>query len=72
MPLIPTLGNRSKWISEFKARMLYRVSYRTAMAIQRNLVSKQIFKNNKEKTNTQLTSIGHIFKPYQDQEMQVT
>jgi hypothetical protein len=33
------------WISEFEASLVYRVSYRTARAIQRNPVSK-----NKNKT----------------------
>ena len=45
MPLIPALG-RHRWISEFKASLVYRVSSRTARAIQRNLVSK---KQNKTK-----------------------
>jgi hypothetical protein len=40
MPLIPTLGRQSRWISEFKASLVYRVSFRTARAIQRNPVSK--------------------------------
>jgi hypothetical protein len=40
------LGSRGRQISEFKASLVYRVSSRTARAIQRNLVSKQ----NKTKT----------------------
>jgi hypothetical protein len=32
------LGGRGRWISEFKASLVYRVSSRTARAIQRNLV----------------------------------
>jgi hypothetical protein len=36
------LGGRGRWISEFKASLVYRVSSRTARAIQRNLASKTI------------------------------
>jgi hypothetical protein len=32
------LGGRGRWISEFEARLIYRVSSRTARAIQRNPV----------------------------------
>jgi hypothetical protein len=35
------LGGRSRWISEFKANLIYRVSSRTARATQRNPVSKK-------------------------------
>jgi hypothetical protein len=34
------LGGRGRWISEFKASLVYRVSSRTARATQRNPVSK--------------------------------
>ena len=34
-----TLGGRRKWISEFEASLVYRVSSRTVRAIQRNHVS---------------------------------
>jgi hypothetical protein len=34
------LGDRSRRISEFEASLVYRVSSRTARAIQRNIVSK--------------------------------
>jgi hypothetical protein len=40
------LGGRGRWISEFKASLDYKVSSRTARAIQRNPVSK----NKKQKT----------------------
>jgi hypothetical protein len=39
-PLIPALGGRGRWISEFEASLVYRVSFRTARATQRNPVSK--------------------------------
>jgi hypothetical protein len=39
------LGGRGRWISEFEASLVYRVSSRTARATQRNPVSK----NQKEK-----------------------
>jgi hypothetical protein len=41
------LGGRSRRISEFEASLVYKVSSRTARAIQRNPVSK------KQKTNKQ-------------------
>jgi hypothetical protein len=40
MPFIPALGGRGKPISEFEASLVYKVSSRTARAIQRNPVSK--------------------------------
>jgi hypothetical protein len=41
-PLIPALGGgRDRQISEFEASLVYRVSSRTAKAIQRNPVSKK-------------------------------
>jgi hypothetical protein len=47
------LGGRGRRISEFKAGLVYKVSSRTARAIQRNPVSKknkkQKNKNNKKK-----------------------
>jgi hypothetical protein len=44
------LGGRARQISEFKASLVYRVSSRTARAIQRNPVSK---KTKNQKTNKQ-------------------
>jgi hypothetical protein len=35
------LGGRGRWISEFEASLLYRVSSRTARATQRNTVLKK-------------------------------
>jgi hypothetical protein len=43
------LGTRGRRISEFKASLVYRVSSRTARAIQRNPVSKQTNKQTKQK-----------------------
>jgi hypothetical protein len=43
------LGGRGRWISEFKASLVYRVSSRTARATQTNPVSKT--KQNKTKQN---------------------
>jgi hypothetical protein len=42
------LGGKDRWISEFKDSLVYKVSSRTARAIQRNPVSKNQFKK-KEK-----------------------
>jgi hypothetical protein len=51
------LGGRSRWISEFKASLVYTVSSRTARATQRNLVSKnkQTNKQKDIKTKTKQT-----------------
>jgi hypothetical protein len=43
------LGGKDRWISEFEASLVYKVSSRTARAIQRNPVSK----NQKPKTKNQ-------------------
>jgi hypothetical protein len=43
------LGGRGRWISEFKASLVYKVSSRTARATQKNPVWK---KNKKQKTKT--------------------
>jgi hypothetical protein len=43
------LGDRSRQLSEFKARLVYRVSSRTARAIQRNSVLKNQNKKKKKK-----------------------
>jgi hypothetical protein len=42
------LGGRGRQISEFEASMVYRVSSRTARAIQRNPVSKKQKKKKKK------------------------
>jgi hypothetical protein len=41
------LGGRSRWISEFEASLVYKVSSRTTRAIQRNPVSKNQKKKKK-------------------------
>jgi hypothetical protein len=46
------LGGRGRRISEFKASLVYRVSSRTARAIQRNPVSEKKQKKQKQKTKT--------------------
>jgi hypothetical protein len=46
------LGGRVRWISEFKASLVYRVSSRTAKTTQRNPVSKNK-KQNKTKIREQ-------------------
>jgi ACT domain-containing protein len=43
------LGGRGRWISEFKANLIYNVSSRTARATQRNPVSKNQKKKKKKK-----------------------
>jgi hypothetical protein len=43
------LGGRGRWISEFEASLVYRVSSRTARTTQRNPVLKKKTKNKKQK-----------------------
>jgi hypothetical protein len=43
------LGGRGRWISEFKASLIYRVSSRTARVIQRNPVSHPLPQKTKTK-----------------------
>jgi hypothetical protein len=43
------LGGRGRQISEFKASLVYRVSSRTARAIQRNPVSKKQTKKERKR-----------------------
>jgi hypothetical protein len=45
------LGGRGRWISEFEAKLVYRVSSRTARATQRNPVSKNQKKKNQKRNN---------------------
>jgi hypothetical protein len=45
------LGGRGRWISEFEASLLYRMSSRRARATQRNPVPTHTPKQNKTKQN---------------------
>jgi hypothetical protein len=45
------LRGRGRQISEFEARLVYKVSSSTARAIQRNLVSKKQTNKQQNKTN---------------------
>jgi hypothetical protein len=49
-------GGKDRWISEFEASLVYRVSSRTAKAIQRNPVSK----TKQNKTNKQTNKHCHL------------
>ena len=42
------MGGRGRWISEFEASLVYRVSSRTARATQRNPVSKKTKKRKRK------------------------
>jgi hypothetical protein len=52
------LGGRGRWISEFEASLIYRVSSRTARATQRNPVSKTKTKKQKTKTKTKTMTLN--------------
>jgi hypothetical protein len=56
------LGGRGRWISEFKASLVYRVSSRTARAIQKYPVSKKK-KKKKKKTNNNNNNKTNKNKP---------
>jgi hypothetical protein len=43
------LGGRGRWISEFEASLVYKVSSRAARATQRNPISKKQNKTNKKR-----------------------
>ena len=50
---------RGRWISEFEASLLYRVSSRTARATQRNPVSKNERTNKQKNNNKQRNQLGY-------------
>jgi hypothetical protein len=56
------LGGRSRWISEFKASLVYRVSFRTVRATQRNPVSKTKTKKQKQNKNKNKKEGGNANK----------
>jgi hypothetical protein len=59
------LGGRARWISEFEASLIYRVSSRTARATQRNPASKTNKQTNKQtnkKTNKMIIINIKYFK----------
>jgi hypothetical protein len=49
------LGGRGRWISEFEASLIYRVSSRTVRAIQRNPVSGRGREKKQNKTKNKTT-----------------
>jgi hypothetical protein len=53
------LGGRGRWISEFEASLVYKMSSRTAKTIQRNPVSK----NQKKKEGDIRHSVPSITHP---------
>jgi hypothetical protein len=50
------LGGRERWISEFEASLVYKVSSRTSRATQRNPVSKKQKTRNKQQQQQQQKS----------------
>jgi hypothetical protein len=55
------LGGRGRWISEFKASLVYRVSSRTTRAIQRNPVSENQKKEKKRPKKKEIYSKALIW-----------
>jgi hypothetical protein len=60
------LGGRGRWISEFKASLVYRVSSRTAKTAQRNPVSKNRGRKKKKKPGDEILT-GFITTKLQGQ-----
>jgi hypothetical protein len=59
-PLLIRAGGRGRWVSEFEASLVYRVSYRTARATQRNRIPKQTNKQTKKPPNCKASlSMGY-------------
>jgi hypothetical protein len=54
------LGGRGRRISEFEASLVYKVSSRTARAIQRNPVSKKTNKQNKTNKQTNKKRVEYL------------
>jgi hypothetical protein len=59
------LQDRGRWISELEASQVYRLSSRTARAIQRNPVLKNKTKQNKTKPENKQTNPPQKRKKYQ-------
>jgi hypothetical protein len=57
------MGGRGRWISEFEASLVYRVSSRTARDTQRNPVSKN--KQTKKTTTKHMSQPAWIQAAYQ-------
>jgi hypothetical protein len=55
----PGSGGRGRWISEFKASLVYRVDSRTASAAQRNPVSEKKEKRRRRRNEKGLS--GRLF-----------
>jgi hypothetical protein len=51
---------RDRWISEFEASLIYRVSSRTARATQRNSVSRNQKKKKKTKKKKKVCYIAQV------------
>jgi hypothetical protein len=66
------LGGRGRWISEFEASLVYRVSSRTARVIKRNPVSENQKKKKRRKEKKKEEKVGkenninicHVSKVY--------
>jgi hypothetical protein len=58
------LGGRGRWISEFEASLVYRVSSRTARAKQRNPVSKKKKKKKKKEKEKEFFVIAKDARHY--------
>jgi hypothetical protein len=54
------LGGRGRWISEFEASLVYRVSSRTARATQRKPCLEKPKKRKKKKIRKESTGLGKV------------
>jgi hypothetical protein len=58
------LGGRDRWISEFEASLVYKVSSRTAKTIQRNPVSEKKKKKKREEEEEEGTKFRFIISQF--------
>jgi hypothetical protein len=66
------LGGRGRWISEFEASLVYKVSSRTARAIQRNPVLEKKKKKKDEEGNDVAEQGGRESAPGRDRWISVS
>jgi hypothetical protein len=55
------LGGRGRWISEFEASLVHKVSSRTARAVQRNPVWKKQKRKQNQKQKTKQNKVRHAY-----------
>jgi hypothetical protein len=65
MPSVPACGRHGRWISKFKASLVYRLNSRTPKATQRNLSQKPKRRSWRDGSVVKSSSEGLEFKSQQ-------